>query len=141
MNYNNNKFWRSNNNCQNNCRNHSVEPNLNSQQSPPPVYTQQYINSEFCEPIETDHKTSTLDSHCEETVTKPTEETIKSCKKTTTQPNSKLTGKLNELLSGIPDLSNLKFDADTLIIIALMVALYHEGADIKLVLALGYILL
>lgn len=41
---------------------------------------------------------------------------------------------LNKLLDG-------KIDSDKLIIIALMVILAKEGADMKLILALGYILL
>lgn len=48
-------------------------------------------------------------------------------------PND-LKEKLSALLSG-------KIDSDKLIIIALMIILAREGADIKLILALGYILL
>ena len=49
------------------------------------------------------------------------------------------TGGLNGLLSGIfPD---GKLDNDKIIIIALIVILAKEGADLKLLLALGYILM
>jgi hypothetical protein len=46
---------------------------------------------------------------------------------------------LNSLLSGI--FSDGKIDNDKIIIIALIVLLAKEGADIKLLMALGYILM
>lgn len=46
--------------------------------------------------------------------------------------------KLTELMSKLTD---AKIDSDKLIVIALMVLLAKEGADMKLILALGYILL
>lgn len=48
-------------------------------------------------------------------------------------------GGLNGLLSGI--FSDGKLDNDKIIIIALIVILAKEGADLKLLLALGYILM
>lgn len=62
-------------------------------------------------------------------------------KKDTPPPEVKKssTGGLNGLLSGI--FSDGKLDNDKIIIIALIVILAKEGADLKLLLALGYILM
>lgn len=47
----------------------------------------------------------------------------------------------NQLFEMISKLFDEKLDSDKLIIIALMIILAKEGADLKLIIALGYILL
>lgn len=75
-------------------------------------------------------------SHTQETTAKQNKKSME-----TPPPEVKKnsTGGLNGLLSGI--FSDGKLDNDKIIIIALIVILAKEGADLKLLLALGYILM
>lgn len=56
-------------------------------------------------------------------------------------PNQKNSRSKNEINEFLNKFVGGKIDSDKLIIIALMVLLAKEGADMKLILALGYILL
>ena len=55
------------------------------------------------------------------------------------QADEKAPEKRNDILSGL--LPNVKIDGDKLLLILLIIILSNEGADLKLLIALGYILL